>query len=220
MADYIPSGDAEFDAFATNLKTYVNANLAEFGLVAADVEPVNAAQVAWDAAFPAVAPAEAAARAAVQAKNTARESFTAAIRALVKVIQAKPSVSDESRQAIGITVPDDIKTPVGVPTTAPVGRIEQLNRLQHTIHFADSDSPTSKAKPAGVRGCQIWVKVGSPAPTSASEMQYLATDTRTPYVAQFEGIDIGKTACYWLRWENTKGQTGPWSAPVSATITG
>ncbi|MEK6257559.1 MAG: hypothetical protein AABP62_02975 [Planctomycetota bacterium] len=28
------------------------------------------------------------------------------------------------------------------------------------------------------------------------------------------------SAYYWLRWENTKGETGPWSAMVSATITG
>jgi hypothetical protein len=45
--------------------------------------------------------------------------------------------------------------------------VEQTNRLQHTIHFADSTTPTSKAKPAGMRGAQVWLKVGT-AP-SASE---------------------------------------------------
>lgn len=43
---------------------------------------------------------------------------------LVKLIQAKPAVTAESKQAIGITIADTTKTPVAVPTTAPVGRIE------------------------------------------------------------------------------------------------
>lgn len=198
-----------------NFNTYVNANLADFGLVAGDVAALNTAQTAWDAAFPLVAPAVAAASAATQAKNTARELLTTAVRSLVRLIQAKPSVTAESKQAIGITIADGIKTPVAVPTTAPIGRIEQPNRLEHTLHFADSTIPTSKAKPTGVRGCQVWVKVGTAPPASASDLQFLATDTRPPYVAQYDPADAGKTAYYWLRWENTKGETGPWSATIT-----
>ena len=220
MADFIPATDADFDSFTTNLKTFVNANLADFGLVAGDVAALNAAQTVWDAAFPLVAPAVLAASAATQAKTTARDALSAVVRALVKLIQAQPSVSDESKQAIGITVSTGIKTSVAVPSTAPIGRIELLNRLEHTLNFADSTTPTSKAKPAGVRGCQVWLKIGTAPPASASELHFLATDTRSPYVAQFDAADAGKTAYYWLRWENTKGETGPWSAAVSATITG
>ncbi|MBC8128643.1 MAG: hypothetical protein H8M99_16010 [Gloeobacteraceae cyanobacterium ES-bin-144] len=220
MADFVPATDGDFNTFSTNLGTYVNANLADFGLVAGDVAVLNAAQTGWDSAYPLVAPAVAAASAATQAKTTARDTLTAALRALVKLIQAKPAVTAESKQAIGITIADTTKTPVAVPTTAPVGRIEQPNRLEHNVHFADATTPTSKAKPAGVRGCQIWVKIGTTPPASVSELNYLATDTRTPYVAQFDAADAGKTAYYWLRWENTKGETGPWSAVVSATITG
>lgn len=220
MADFIPATDGDFDTYTDNFNTYVNANLADFGLVAGDVAALNTAQTGWDTAFPLVAPALAAASAATQLKITARETLAAAIRALVKIIQAKPAVTAESKQAIGITIADTTKTAVAVPTTAPVGRIEQLNRLEHTVHFADSTTPTVKAKPAGVRGAQIWVKIGTTPPASASDLQFLATDTRTPYVAQFDAADAGKTAYYWLRWENTKGETGPWSAVASATITG
>ena len=84
----------------------------------------------------------------------------------------------------------------------------------------DATTPTSKAKPAGVRGCQVWQNIGTTSPVSVGERHDLATDTRTPYVAQFDAADASKTADYWLRWENTKGETGPWSAPASATITG
>ncbi len=220
MADFIPSGDAQLNSFSTNLISVVNASLADYGLVAADTVPITAALGTWTTAFGAVGPAEAVFRATITAKDTAREALIALLRALVKTIQSKPSVTNESKTAIGITVTDTTKTPVAVPTTAPVGLIEQANRLEHSINFADVTTPTSKAKPTGVRGCQIWVKIGTTPPASASELQFLATDTRTPYVAQFDIADAGKTAYYWLRWENTKGETGPWSAVAAATITG
>jgi hypothetical protein len=105
------------------------------------------------------------------------------------------------------------------PAAVPSKRERFRSRIQ-PIHFADATTPTSKAKPAGVRGCQVWLKIGTTPPASVSELNDLATDTRTPSVAQFAAADAGKTADYWLRWENTKGETGPWSAAVSATIAG
>ena len=55
-------------------------------------------------------------------------------------------------------------------------------------------------------------------PVVPSELTFLATDTRTPYVAAFEGSDANKLAHYMLRWEFTAGETGPWSETASATI--
>jgi hypothetical protein len=40
---------------------------------------------------------------------------------------------------------------------------------------------------------------------------FLALDTRPPYVRDHEAINAGKTAYYLLRWQNTKGELGPWS---------
>ena len=50
------------------------------------------------------------------------------------------------------------------------------------------------------------------------EVGLLATDTRTPYLAVYDGAEGGQTAHYLLRWENTRGESGPWSETVSATI--
>jgi hypothetical protein len=113
-----------------------------------------------------------------------------------------------------------IKGRTGVPTTRPIVSVDTSQRLRHTINFTDETTPNSRAKPAGAMGCEIWVKVGDPAPTDPAQLRFLATDTRTPYVAQYNGEDAGKVAHYMLRWVNTKGEQGPWSQTVSATITG
>ena len=95
--------------------------------------------------------------------------------------------------------------------------VDTAQRLQHTIAFSDETTLTSKAKPAGVRGAQIWVKIGDPERSDPNELTYLATDTRTPYVADFAGADANKVDHYMLRWESTRGETGPWSETASAT---
>jgi len=152
MPDYIPNPDPQFNTWEQNFVSTVNGNLAAYGLVAADMTPVTTAQTAWNSSYPDHQTAQAAAQAARQTKDANRASFEAAVRSVVRRIQANPSVSDTSKAAAGITVPDTTPTPSGPPTTAPTGRVESGQRLQHTVHFADSTTPTSKAKPAGVRG--------------------------------------------------------------------
>ena len=69
-----------------------------------------------------------------------------------------------------------------------------------------------------MRGAQIWVKLGDAVPVDPSELTFLATDTRTPYLAKFDGADANKVVHYMLRWESTRGEPGPWSETASATI--
>lgn len=71
-------------------------------------------------------------------------------------------------------------------------------------------------------GCEIWVKVsatGEAAPSGADGLSFLSLDTATPYIAEYDGKDGGKTAHYMLRWVKSSGDKGPWSETVSATIT-
>ncbi len=216
--DYIPGPDGDFDAWVANFVTYANANLAALGLVAGDMTPVTTAKTTWDTAFPAHVTASAAAVAARNAKDTARGNLEGAIRPLVKRLQAGSAVDDAERAALGITVPDRTPSAVPVPTTRPVVKVDTSQRLQHTISFADETTPTSTRKPAGVSAAEVWIKIDGPPPLDATQLSFLATDTRTPYLATFDGADGGKPAHYMLRWINTKGQPGPWSETATATV--
>ena len=98
--------------------------------------------------------------------------------------------------------------------------ISAIQRLQHEIGFRDEHTPTSTAKPQGVTGCEIWIKIGGDSPHDLTDCHYLATDTATPYTAKHPASEIGKTAHYIGCWVNRKGERGPLSATVSATIAG
>ncbi len=217
--DYIPRPDGDFDAWQANFVTYASANAVALGLdPGVDIPPLTTVQAIWVADLPANTTAQAAAQAARQAKDDTRDSFEAVIRALVARLQASPDVDNLERQSLGITVRDTTPTPSPIPVTRPVVSVDTSQRLRHTIAFADELTPTSKAKPDGVRGAQLWIKIGDPAPVGPSELTFLATDTRTPYVAAFDGADANKVAHYMLRWESTRGEPGPWSETASATV--
>lgn len=218
--DYIPNSDTEFSAWVKNFLDYLGANLTKLGLVAADLTPLETALTTWDTTYSANIAAQAAAQGTRQTKDAARNDLEALVRTLAKRLQASVAVLDADRQSLGLNVRSTTRTAAAAPTSRPVATVDTRQRLQHTVSFVDELTPTSRAKPNGVAGCEIWVKIGGAAPVDPSELHYLAMDTRTPYTATFEGTDGGKMAYYMLRWVNTRSERGPWSQTVGATITG
>lgn len=221
MPDYIPAPDAQFNTWQQAFTAYLAANFAALGLVAADVTPVTTAQAGWSSAYTDHQNRANAAQAARNFKDTQRGSYEAVIRPLVRRLQASTAVDDGERAALGITVPDPTSTPAPIPTSRPVGQVDTRQRLQHTISWADEGTPTSKGKPFGVNGAEVWVKIGPATeapPDDPSEFVFETLDTRSPHLIVYTGPDGGKTAHYILRWVNTRGQKGPWSETVSATI--
>lgn len=128
------------------------------------------------------------------AKDVSRAAYEVITRRLTQRLQTSSAVDDAERAALGIMVPVRIPTPVGAPTSKPVLSADTSQRLRITVGFADEGTPTSRAKPAGIMGCEIWVKLGGPRPTDLTECQFLTLDTRTPYTAHFDGNEANQTA--------------------------
>lgn len=218
--DYIPAPDADFDNWQTGLLTYVAANRAALGVSTGDLTALTTAQTGWAGAYSTHQATQAQALSDRQAKDDARAAYVTLVRATVAQMQANPAVTDTQRAAMKITVPSAGRTPAATPTTRPVGKIDTSERLRHTLTFTDESTPTSRAKPAGVAACELWIFIGTTAPSGPEAMHLQAVDRSAPYLMEFDGADAGKTAWWALRWVNTKGDHGPWSATVNATIPG
>jgi len=219
MPDYIPSNDLEFNIYSGNLLTITQANVSPWGILAADVTALAALQTIFAAALAKANNKLNRTSADVQAKDDARAAFEKALRNFVaQWLAHNAKVPNSERERMGIPVHATSRTPVAAPTSSPVGNIDFSVRLQHTIHIADEGSAGSKAKPDGVHGCEVWMKIGDTPPVNASELTYIATTTHTPHVKTFDGTDGGKKVHYWLRWVNTTGKQGPWSSNISALV--
>ncbi|HEV7858435.1 MAG TPA: hypothetical protein VGO91_07380, partial [Pyrinomonadaceae bacterium] len=199
MPDFIPRQDAEFNTWQDNFINNLNANKADFSLTNADIEALTETQASWTTAYAANVAAKAAAEGAQQAKRKSRDVYESALRSMAKRVQSSGGTTDKHRAQLGLNIQGGTHTAAGVPETRPVVQVDTSQRLRHTISFSDESTPNSRAKPAGVMGCEIWSKIGDPAPSDPSQLHFMGLDTSTPYMVQFGGEDAGKTAYYMLR---------------------
>ena len=218
--DYIPAPDADINNWQPTLLSYITANRAALGVSTGALTALTDAQTAWTAAYGTHLTSQATATSDRQTKDDARTAYVTLIRAAVGQMQKNPAVTDTQRQAMQITVPDTTHTPAGVPASRPTVKIDSSQRLSHKLEFRDEATPTSRAKPAGVAACEVWLFTGTTPPAGPAAMHLQAVDRSTPYLMEFDSADAGKTAWWALRWVNTAGEHGPWSTTVSATIPG
>jgi hypothetical protein len=216
--DLIPANDDEFNKMQSTLISAVTADPAKFGVTPQDVTALHEAQTAWATSYPAHIKAQQDAQAATQAKEVARAGLEKVVRGVARKINATPRMDNATRAEAGLPPREGGRSVIGAPTTRPLGRIEMKPNRTMVIHFVDETTPQRLAKPQGVHGCQIWSYVGDTPPADASGWAFLALDTRTPYADEHEAADAGKLAHYRLRWQNAKGETGPWSEVISARI--
>lgn len=218
---FIPRSDGSFDVWQANFEAYVQAHYVELGLAADVAAGLGDARADWESAYSEHTAARQAAAAARQAKADRRGVYDRLIREVARRIQADASVTDDQRAALDITVRDETPTPAAAPTTRPLVKVDFSKRLRHTLSYADQATPTRRARPRGVLGVEVWVRVtapGEPPPSRPSDLRFLMLATRTPAITEFTGPDGGKTAHYMLRWLSTRGDAGPWSETASATV--
>jgi len=218
MADFIPGADNDFEPWQTNFVTYAQAHPQDLGLTPEQLATLTTGQTDWQNAYNTHLQAQTTAQSAHQQKDDIRSTFEQLVRTLARQLQSNPTVTNSQRVALGLTVSTGTRTATSIPTTRPLATLSNPGAYRHTINFVDESTPTRRAKPDGVMGAEIWVKVGDPAPKSPSELTFLGLDTQTPYIAEFEATDSGKTAYYQLRWVNRKGEQGPWSTLTSGMI--
>jgi len=218
--DSIPPADADFNNWVNPFSAYVGLHHATLGVDTSAITLMGMALAAWTPAYAAIQNPDTTTPPAIRSKNEARAALETILRPLIRQIQAYPAVTDDMRTSMGLHIRDTTHTPAPVPATAPLAKVDTSRRLSHIIDFRDAAAPQRRARPAGVHGCEIWSKVGGPAPASISDLAYVATDTATPYLVEYDIAQGGQTVFYWLRWVNRRGDHGPWSEVVAATIPG
>lgn len=211
-----PSKEGEFNTHVNVAVPYLLDNRVRLMISEPNQEAIDTGLAVWNEIFPLSQNVNTRTKTIVENKDASKSVLLQAMRTTFADIP-QSALTNEDRNTLNLEARSTTRTPAPVPTSRPVGQVNTSNRLEHIISFTDEGG--SHARPAKVRGCQIWYKEGEPV-LSVKELRYLATDTLSPFKHLFDVEDAGKTIHYWLRWENTRGETGPWSNVVSATVTG
>lgn len=211
-----PSKEGEFNTHVNVAVPYLLENRSRLLVSSENQDALSLGLSAWNEIYPLSQNINTRTKTIVENKDAAKSDLIQAMRATYGDIPQSVFTA-EDRNTLNLEARSTSRTPAPVPTTRPVGQVNTNNRLEHIISFTDEGG--GHARPDGARGCQIWYKEGEPV-LSIKELRFLATDTSSPFLHRFDVEDVGKTVHYWLRWENTRGETGPWSNVVSAVVTG
>lgn len=220
MADFIErASDSGLLAEAAQFHSTVSGVPADYGLTPAQVTGLQAAITDLQGEVEQHVAAQAAAKSRTQSKNEKRDVLEKMLREFVRLAKAQSALKDSDFSALGQIATVSNYAPLSNPTR-PTGKVDTSQRLRHTISFADEATPEQKRKPAGTVGCEIYAKVGGNAPTDGKECSFVALDTATPYLMEFDGADAGKMIHYMLRWSLKDETRSAWSETISATVTG
>ena len=218
---YMPRPDGDFSAWAQHYYDAVEKWYSVQGFDPNDLTNLKKALETWLALYPAHVAAQQRAEGARQAKDAARAALEKEVRPVTNFVQGYPKTTNADRAEMGITVRDTSPTPAPAPTSRPLALVESGQRLTHQLRLVDESTPTRRARPAGVLGAEVWVKLvdaGAPAPTDPAALTFLTMTTKPSFRAEFKAGEGGKTAVYMARWVNTRGEKGPWSEITTATV--
>lgn len=215
---WIPQNDDALDPFVNNFQTLIAASPTSYSLVAGDATSITAAYASWHAAFAAATNPTTRTRATVATKNTQKTNVLSVVRRYGTTIRANVGVSDALKIGLGIHVRSAHTTPVPPPTTRPELAITRTDTGFQDVSARDEGSGAPRARPAGAVGMILFRAVGVAPATLPAEATFLTFVGRPDVQSAFTSADRGKIATYFARWTNARGETGPWSNPVSAAI--
>ncbi len=220
---YLPAQDAAFDSWFNNFSTLITGSPTTYGLIAGDATTIAASFTAWNAAYLlAVTPATRTS-VTIAGKDAQRTLSEAVIRPYATAISRNPAVLNSDKIDVGVNLPNSGRTPVPPPLTVPALSLVTAIHFLHTLAYRDTSTPTTKAKPQGAIGVELWRVIATAPATDVNLASQVGVFTKSPNSIGYTAPDVGKTATYWGRWVTRSGpggqaQVGPWSAPLSVGI--
>lgn len=150
---------------------------------------------------------------------TSSSNFLGLASQVAVEIQANSAISDAAKLTAGVQPRNLTRTAVPAPSSSPLLDLTFATSGIHQIEYADINTPSLKAKPPGVVNAQAYMEVHAiGTPSDLANAMFLGAFTRTPIVVSLDPADNGMEATYWARWQNRKGEVGPFGSPTSGTI--
>jgi len=156
----------------------------------------------------------------VQEKNDAKKALVKSCRVYVQGFLAKnPNVNNTDKKEMGLPIYDTTPTPVGDPIGLVSATIKYPNdgALELNIKHVEG-SPFDKRANYGVKIRCAVLPIDEPSPNSVTMLTESRFTRRKKELFTFEKQDRKKMAYFCLRYENSKGRAGQWSAIISAVI--
>jgi len=223
--DYIPHSDEQFLEWAKQLNTYATANFSRWGVespAALIAEPLTIFTAAMErAANPNRGKVD------VLEKNEAKQRLVKACRTYVQGFLARnPHVTNGDRETMRLTVYDVIPSAVPPPRLPVTGELHYpASGLVEIRNIRASGNNPDERTDYGVRiyygilgepNERDRFRVSAP-PRTGDDLPHSVFTRQKKHRFDFSG-DNGKEVYFCMRFENSKGQEGPWGQVIKTYI--
>ncbi|EIP97274.1 hypothetical protein OpiT1DRAFT_01707 [Opitutaceae bacterium TAV1] len=216
--DYIPRKESVFHTWQETFAAYLLANMTRFGFTTEVLENLMALQATWRDAWDAANNPATRTKAAIDTKDAALAAYKAGIRAFVnEYLTYNHKVTVADRDNMGLPIHDTEPTPVPVPQTVPQCTVTMPVARRLAIAIGVAGHPRRK-KEEGAHGTELRWVISETQPASLDQFLHSEFVTHSPLLLDFDESQRGKRIWFIARWENTRGQKGPWTEMFSAII--
>jgi hypothetical protein len=222
--DYIPSTDAGKLTFGQNAVALITPAPLTWNLTAGIATQLGTLVSSYEASLLLATQPSTRSRVNTSQKNIDRDAMVAYLRqTVVPLVQAVPTVTDQMKVQLGITVRGASPlTPINPPTIAPIFDVLYVkNRIVGCqLRAPESDS---RGKPSGVQGCSICLYAGTEPtpPTDITKWITIGESSRNKFEIEVPSTIAAGTTVYLVAfWKSPRLMSGPASAPVSLVIGG
>ena len=163
-------------------------------------------------------------------KNEAKKTLIANLRVYIQGYVARnPKVPDEDRELMGLHLRDTTPTPVPAPTDQPeaditfpgIHLVELVNIRQTGQHATDTCAEYGTRIYWGLAGeptARDKFRLSAP-PLTGDDLPHSVFTRSRKRRFDFDG-ESGRTVYFCLRYENSKGETGPFGRAAAFTFSG
>jgi len=214
--DYLPLTDAGLLAFTANFSTIINVSYASFNIPLTAAAGYAAKQADYAAKLEAATEPTTRGKRTVFLKDEARKSLVALTRTYAQQINKLSSVTNDQRQALGLTIPSGERHPAPVPTTSPFIQVVKVVQRNVTIELRQASN--RRGRPSKVAGATIFTATGTIAPTAVAAWTFIGSTTKTTFEVPFPPSATGDTVWITAFWKNSRDEAGYAANPVSVNL--
>lgn len=218
MGDYIPTQDAQAALWMRSFADAIVASPSTYELSSIDATTIDDAVTAFENALAISSAGATRTSQTIQDKDNARNAAETLVRQYAIDIKYNAAIDDGTKIAIGVRPVNNNRDPIYCPQTSPLLNIVAATPGAHTVRYADSFTMDSGAKPFGAAALQLYAYIGDEPTVDENLATFVGLYTRNPIAIAFTPEDDGKMATYFARWSGRRGDTGPFSLPVSMRI--
>jgi hypothetical protein len=219
---YLPQKLADILNYASQVHDLISAEgftPSTVGLEAGDVTGLGTKLTAAQTAFDAVNAAKANAASKTEAltgPGAAMEQLLQELRNLANKAKAS-AATDDALAGIGVSRRNPTQTPTATPTEAPEFTLESVKPGIVNVRFREAGSASPRARLASAIGVQVSVVNGVAAPVDGeADNAPNVFASRNPAALNSSGWPA--SVRLYARWITQRGQTGPWSLPLSIAV--